>query len=489
MFFLSKGIFRIIYNKNVIKKALVNNETEISINQPLPLVEVIRIIDYEHHFVLSLFDGEIEKEFIIEKDVVERMKSINVRYTQRKFPDSDKLSEGSILQFDCYNYCHSNDLKKNYQIYFNQSDEFIIKLTSLFFIGLNKKTDSDAFLKRNEILKFKENINNTVYRLKETMRDKNGKDQFGTYNIVSINYKLNYVDFKIKAYLKKISLISQNKCAAKKKNYSYRLLFQDLSGYIEFIAQSEYFNSSLLNDLELNKIYSISLATIKKYNIKNSAWPNEHFDMRFELHANEKTRIEMCPVDSSNDSNLLSIKNKYVSYNGEFFNFSNLIDFTLGNSKILDTLCLLDDLQYKNSKDFVSIIGIIHSKDESFFIRTEGGTYLSMMYFQVVDRSKISMTCTLMGLIAEMFPFNIGDILIIENCQLTDNGGISICIRDSSKIYKISENMQDHILIKEIKEWWSNEWWNSRNQYEITDEFKRKEDQNHNIQNKKIKLN
>ena len=247
MFFLSKGIFKILYNNNVMQKAILLNKKKIFINQPLPLVQVIDIIDYEHHFVLMLFDGELQKEFIVEKNIIETMINKFDRYTKRKFPDAYKLSIGSVLQFDSFNYCYTNDLKKKFKIYLTQSNEIIINLSTLFFIGFNQKNESlihfnsseiDCFVYTEKNVELTANNNqNIVYRLKETVKDINGRDQFGTYNILSIKSKLNYTNWNIKAYLKKINLFTFDNCTTKNKsNLNFRLLFQDLSGLLVSVS-------------------------------------------------------------------------------------------------------------------------------------------------------------------------------------------------------------------------------------------------------------
>ena len=73
MFYLTKGILNILYNKTVIERAVLNDKQKIVIEQPLPIFQVINLIDYEHHYLLMLFDGQSQKEFIIEKSFLDYM--------------------------------------------------------------------------------------------------------------------------------------------------------------------------------------------------------------------------------------------------------------------------------------------------------------------------------------------------------------------------------------------------------------------------------
>ena len=491
MFYLTKGILNILYNKTVIERAVLNDKPKIVIEQPLPIVQVINLIDYEHHYLLMLFDGQSQKEFIIEKSFLDNMIDLNKKYIKRKTDENLKLKNGSFIQFDTCNYCKISDIKRKYQIEVAEPNKFIVNLFTLYFLGFEEIQEKIEIFSKNDNDNLNTNpvnsvVNKYIYKLKETIRDKKGRDQFGTYSIRSINLKLNYNDWKIRAYLKRISLISESNVAKKKKtDLNFRLLFLDLSGYIQLIFKNELINARFLEQFELDRIYIVSGADIRTYNLKQSPWAEDFLYMDYELHVNEKTKIVIYPL--SNESNMNELELKNHTFDGELFHFSQISFLNKFDKTVLDKICFLGDLQYKKSRDYVTILGIMHKKDENFkVIMKDNQSNVNLRYFYIVDKSKISTTCTVFGVVAESFPFNIGDVLVIENCELTDNGGISLLIRDKTNIYKLKPN--EHVRIAELYEWWSNEWWQSRNNYIKVDSFKRKSDSIEEFGAKKFKL-
>ena len=195
MFFLTNGIFDKLYNKTVVEKAISKNKSSICINQPLPLVEVKNIFPLIDHLMLILYDGQSERECLIENEILSSMILLKDKYKKQNGELTNKnfkLEPGSVIQFDTFNYCKRNQFKKQNNKYF-VSDEFIINLKNVFFIG---KNDVYEKLGDAEASQCEEKEKSSFCRLKETNRDKNGLNKFGVHNIASLKKNLTLANGK-----------------------------------------------------------------------------------------------------------------------------------------------------------------------------------------------------------------------------------------------------------------------------------------------------
>ena len=260
------------------------------------------------------------------------------------------------------------------------------------------------------------------------------------------------------------------------------LLFQDLSGYIRLIVCDHMCKTEYL-DFELNMIYTISNAEIRYLNKNYSTSEDQYLDMNYDLLFIEKTKIEPYPpYEQSSTSNFSS---------SQSFDLSNIVDSHQNLQNLISNLSSYDDLKYKTNKEFVNIIGIVHKIDKSAKIITQhDGSITMIKHFYLVTESRSSIICTLLSLVAESIKFQIGDILLIENCQLSDYGGLSVFLRKSSKIINLPYYIQNDIKVfKDLSEWWVKRWWLSRNDDYLKLTFKRPTEDESGNNNKRFRIN
>ena len=258
------------------------------------------------------------------------------------------------------------------------------------------------------------------------------------FTISQININLNNQNWSLKVKLLKISTVKEfvNKLNGNQGKFR-RLQFGDETGIIELVCFNE--EVDRVSTLEDQKFYSIINADIKVSKSTCQAWEDTGSN-KIELIFTKKSIIE----EYEQKNKLLKIFEKPITP-------ENTVDEKYKH------ISPLIDLNSKQDKDVVSVIGIIDQVEDCKVITPKGKEQISLRNFYIIDQSKQSFKVAVWGKQAEEFKFEYGNILLIIKAKISNFNGITLSIQWETNMVRVEDDW-DHISIaNNLREWWRGE--------------------------------
>jgi hypothetical protein len=216
-------------------------------------------------------------------------------------------------------------------------------------------------------------------------------------------------------------------------NGSYiRFQFTDRTGSIELVAFNQFAVLDSLKDLKLNNVYMISYVDVKEMNLSCQKWPSK-YGSAYELQVSKETEIN-CIDDTASEYLIEQVggkeKDSLLQHNSLETN-SKKKTHTKYESRV--PLNLLDSIKLDS---LISVLGlIVHVDAEVRHLVNKDN--LSLRNFKIIDPTSHPVSVAVWGSQADEFSLEVGDIVDIEKCKLTNYGGRSLSIIMCSTLRKI----------------------------------------------------
>jgi len=212
-----------------------------------------------------------------------------------------------------------------------------------------------------------------------------------------------------------------------------RLQLTDSSGSIELVAFNQLAELDAIKRMNMNKIYMISYADVKFMNLGCQKWPAKN-GSAYELHVALET--EIITIDEP--------LSEYVLKSDE--GLSPLIlqhptpKLKPNHHSKYENYVNLQLLEHYKPESLINVLGLIIQVD-THVRKLPNKDNLSLLNFKITDTSSESVSVAVWGAQADNFSFEIGDIVDISKCKLTNFGGRSLSLVWGSSIEKIDTGL------------------------------------------------
>ena len=410
MFYYSKGFLKQASDRGFVLTTAIdqgpNPKSKIQIKSfTSPVILCVKSVNYnpkENLMLLILNDTESDLEVNLD---ISKWNLIN--QDDNKIPSNSKVEKDSVIILSEYTF---QDVK------LNENEISKDMLTILDFLLIGKEENNKSVNK---------NLENEAKKSK-------------AFTISQININLNNQNWSLKGKLLKISTVKEfvNKLNGNQGKFR-RLQFGDETGIIELVCFNE--EVDRVSTLEDQKFYSIINADIKVSKSTCQAWEDTGSN-KIELIFTKKSIIE-----------------EYEEKNKLFKIFEKPITPVIIVDEKYKHLIPLIDLNSKQDKDVVSVIGVIDQIEDCKVITPKGKDQISLRNFFILDQSKQSFKVAVWGKQAEEFKFEYGNILLITKAKISNFNGITLSIQWETNMVKVEDDW-DHISIaNSLREWWRGE--------------------------------
>lgn len=422
MFFLTNGYLNKLFQcKNLMKASKQNDDVVdnslIRLNdKKSPLIKVITVMTMGSLTRLLTSDSENEAFIWIDSEVTE------------EFDEGKDLQTGSIILIKEFSLM---PIKTAIQIYGGIEENYHFDARNSI-----ENTENCIFLTDYQLVGIETTM--TLSRSMTQLGLGIDNDEFENKLINQLNSKLDRSSWGLTALLTKRT---QQKNFMSKTGSSCcysRFQLSDKTGTIEMVAFNQYSMKNIIQDLEVNRVYTIKFGDIKAVRINCSAWMSDHAS-EFEIVVTSETEFSIVdadidtyqPAEEENRSNpQLSSKNAELQNRHGYFDFFTEINH----------------LRFTKIGELVNVYGIITKIDpELRYIERANGKSLAVMNFDISDSSNNSVTVAMWGLEAQNHGLKIGQVVELNKMKLTNFGGISLSKLIISSVKDIT-SMDNHII-------------------------------------------
>ena len=207
----------------------------------------------------------------------------------------------------------------------------------------------------------------------------------------------------------------------------------DSSGSIEMVAFNQLTVLSSIESMKLDNVYMISYPDVKEMSLGCQKWPARN-GSAYELHFTNATEIDF--IDEPPTAYIF----KEATHNEDLKSqclvpnvASHLIPPMHSKYSNYVSLSLLDTLK---PDSLINVLGLITHVDTEVR-KLPNKDDLSIHNFKIIDTTSESVSVAVWGKEAEEFFFEVGDIIDIAKCKLTNYGGKSLSVLWSTTLRRI----------------------------------------------------
>ncbi len=425
MFYFSSGSLNELYERgsHFDKSSMSHSQSNTTVRSkdPRPIVHVTDIIEKKDDngqkvVALKLSDTETELLCLLDQALWVKL-----------FDDAFCLKKGSVITINSYsfvNFLGDKDIINH-----------VLKLKDLSLIGYLELINEDKEQVQNELDKLSQSSSQLV------IEDPN------TYTVNQLTPKLSSTNWSIKVTVTNKSPVKEFTNRLNGNNgKTMRLQLRDHTGQVEMVVFND--QCERFNTLIINNCYLIRNCEIKFSKAACRAWPNE-LSIIYDMIATKNSEFEQCKqpfnitlskqvenqIHDSNTQSPSLLYNKYQKFTP------------------------LNELILKQANSFVDVIGAIEEvSDLKSIVKKNKKTLLRNL--KIVDVSKTIINVAIWGDEAEQFKLPVGSILVLNNVQLTNYGGISLSVLRASKMIEMQVTNTSSSILKELSMWYRKEWKN-----------------------------
>lgn len=434
MFFFSSGSLNELYNRgSQFAKASMSSTSSNAVirpKDPRPLVyidEIIEKMDDDENKMIALKLNDTESEMLSLLD-----------QSLWKLLDESKecaLKKGSVITLNSYSFV-SFQLEK-------EKVTHVLKIIDLSIIGYHNHIED-------------------IDKLNSLSRSASRQlviEESCTHTIKELAPRLSTSQWSIKVKVTNKSPIRE---FTNRQNGNHgrtmRLQLRDHTGQIEMVVFND--QCEKFNELQLNSCFLIKNGEIKFSKASCRAWPNE-LCVIYDIIVTKTTTCEPCK-EIFMLAPLETVKNQYDD---------QIVQATSSNK--YQKFTPLNELILKPANSFVDVMGVIEDVGDLKSITKKNKT-TPLRNFKIVDTTNLIVNVAVWGDEAEQFNKTKGSIVVLNNVQLTNYGGISLSVIRASKMIELQFNESCSRLIKELYEWYMNTWINAK---KIQDDHAEKSDE------------
>jgi hypothetical protein len=339
--------------------------------------------------------------------------------------DKDKeyaLKKGSVITINSYSFVSFQLDKENVT--------HVLKITDLSIIGYHNYETEDI-----------DNINS----LSRSTSTQLVIEETCTHTIKELAPRLSTTQWSIKVKVTNKSPIRE---FTNRQNGNHgrtmRLQLRDHTGQIEMVVFND--QCDIFDELQLNNCFLIKNGEIKFSKASCRAWPNE-LSVIYDIIVTKNTTCEPC-------------KDIFLSARLETFKNQN-DDKIVQSINTYQKFTPLSELILKPANSFVDVIGVVEDVGDLKSITKKHKT-TPLRNFKIVGPTNSIINVAVWGDEAEQFNIIKGSIVVLNNVQLTNYGGISLSVIRASKMTEMQLSESSSRLIKELHEWYKNTWTNTK---------------------------
>jgi len=213
--------------------------------------------------------------------------------------------------------------------------------------------------------------------------------------------------------------------------------FCDESNYIEAVAFAQ---DALKYDKELKvgSWYLIQNARIDKpFSKAYRTWNHVH-NSEYDMTLNKHTKIDLL----HNHKTKSEIKNETKSELKINENESDDFTYIPGDFIEIKNLVYLRLTSDKKTQPLINTFGIIiEIEDIKLINKSKDSIPLELLNFKILDNSHYYISCSIWGKQATSFTYKLGEIIILNDVQVTNYGGVSLSIVRKTKIHDVTIKM------------------------------------------------
>ena len=406
------------------------------------------------------------------------------------FPDVELI----VNKFQIVGFCDLELLNITADVFSNISSSSNISESE------SQKTDNVATTKTHSTALSCVEMNASEYPLASTLTSdqsdvmsnfKSAKEFLNDQNLIKSNYKNpKIIDAKENAQKTRVSNVSLHTIAElnpnKFKNLNWRIIamvtqiapirhfqnritgqpgqvfrfqIRDKSGQIECVGFNQIINLMGLDELSVNRLYSIQNCEIKLSKGTCKGWPND-VSSNSELIFDHKSTISL--IETGQDESDLQLVQNTSSENIcqiqpiELKKENNIPKKT--ESVYRSALCLsshltlLSDLINKPARSLHDVIAVLINLDSE--LKTiKKSTELSLRNGTLLDKTGTQIGVAFWGLQAEHCEFAEGSVILFKDILLTNFGGISLSVIKPTRLIKVDSS---HPIGSELLNWYLN---------------------------------
>jgi DNA polymerase III alpha subunit len=442
MFFFSAGSLTQIYNRgSYFQQSTMtsSNNSTIRSSDPRPLVYISDIMikkndDGEKMIAIKLNDSENELLSLLDKS----------QWFKLEEKCNQMLKIGSVITINSFSFI-------NFRIE-NESVRHVLSITDLSLIGHYQNQIEETIKDNQEIEKLTKSTSAQLIL-----------DESSSHTINELAPRLSSANWSIKVKVTNKSPIREFTNRQNGNNgKTMRLQLRDHTGQIEMVVFNDL--CERFDELQLNRTYLFRNGEIKFSKASCRAWPNE-LCVIYDLIATKQT--EFSNIKEADDMKF-----------PESVRCHQKIESPLASKKY-QKFTPLNELILKSANSYVDVIGVITEISELKSITKKNKTTL-LRNFKILDSTNVPVNVAIWGDEAQHFSKTVDSIIVLNNVQLTNYGGISLSVLRASNMIEMQISGSSCTLVKELSEWYDKEYkidlnkQNDKEEYEEQQGNKRK---------------